>query len=62
MIFSSANASSWFRVKATYQRIDVDMIVDKLEATIKEFWNAERKEFATEGVRFDPQELDADAN
>jgi len=48
----------WLRIKGTYQKIDIDMILDKFEHTLAEFWNDEKKEYCTEQIRFDPKELE----
>lgn len=46
------------RIKGSNQKIDVDIVMEKFEKTVEEFWNKEKGEYSTEHIKFDIKEFD----
>jgi hypothetical protein len=47
-----------FRIPGGYKNIDIDLIVDKFENTLKEFWNEETENYKSSNVMLEDIEED----
>jgi len=46
------------RIRGSSQRIDVDIVMERFERTVGEFWSEEKGKYSTEDVKFGIKELD----